>query len=712
MKFNYKENADKAYALHQEGRLDEAEALYLKLISINPDDFNVLNLYGLLLISKQNYDDAVTYLSKAMLYKQDAYIISNLAKAYYLAGEYEKSAKMYKTSLKYDENDDTYYSLALSYKKLNNIKESISAYKKAVEINPSNLNAYYNMILIYSDCGNFKEAIKCGIEACENNNNADEIYTLLSGLYENEGETEKAVFYLEKAVEASPKDYIYYYNLGVLYGKLNRLDKSVENYKKALLINPKHIESYVNIASVYKKNKNYDIALKYIESAYMIDNTEPVSVLLLAQTYKDMGENDKSIKILSDFIEFNNKLLNNCAKRYIKLSNENNIEKREKLYINAEKINKNGAEAYSLIAMNYMDKGEYDTAIKYYDKAIETDNENLSYKHGKAVALKYMGNPDVCKQMLEEILKTGKADEQTKITLGMLYLQKKEMKKGFELYSERNNSTAFVSVFKEKIYKYGEDISGKTVLLYSNCGLGDTIMYSRFFNIIKEKCKTLILQTDSQLVQIMKINFPDIQVIKKSVSPPDFDVAIPVMDLQYFLDINFDELKIVKSYLKADEKLSAFFTREVLKKSNKLKIGLCWQGNKKIFKNRSVSLSYIEKFIKDDRFEYYSFQVDKDTERICGINSLKKYISDYNDTAALLKNIDIMITIDSSIAHMAGALGVKTYLVLPHTAEWRWFDDTEKTIWYDNIKIFKQKQAGDWAEVFERIKTELNNNET
>ena len=87
--------------------------------------------------------------------------------------------------------------------------------------------------------------------------------------------------------------------------------------------------------------------------------------------------------------------------------------------------------------------------------------------------------------------------------------------------------------------------------------------------------------------------------------------------------------------------------------------------------------------------------------------NLKDYINDFSDTAALLMNMDLIITIDSSVAHLAGALGIKTYILLPKTAEWRWFYDEEKTIWYNSVRIFRQKESNNWDEVIERVYNEI-----
>ena len=135
------------------------------------------------------------------------------------------------------------------------------------------------------------------------------------------------------------------------------------------------------------------------------------------------------------------------------------------------------------------------------------------------------------------------------------------------------------------------------------------------------------------------------------------------------------------------------------------KIGLFWQGNKRVFKNRSIPFDEIKKLLSEP-YKFYSFQIDN-SEKHDNLINLSDYINDYSDTASLLKQIDLLITIDSSIAHMAGALGVKTFLLLPYTPEWRWYNDDKKTRWYDSITIFKQTKIGNWASVIERVKNAI-----
>ena len=179
------------------------------------------------------------------------------------------------------------------------------------------------------------------------------------------------------------------------------------------------------------------------------------------------------------------------------------------------------------------------------------------------------------------------------------------------------------------------------------------------------------------------------------------------MDIQYALNMDFSQVKNTQPYLTADINLiKKYSSLDIFKTENK-KIGLCWQGNKRIFKNRSINFEYIKKLITKGNCTFYSFQLQSDIQDFDNFYNLKDYINDFSDTAALLMNMDLIITIDSSVAHLAGALGVKTYLLLPKTAEWRWFYDEEKTIWYNSVRIFRQNESNNWEEVIERVYKEI-----
>ncbi|MCD7879564.1 MAG: tetratricopeptide repeat protein, partial [Candidatus Gastranaerophilales bacterium] len=355
--------------------------------------------------------------------------------------------------------------------------------------------------------------------------------------------------------------------------------------------------------------------------------------------------------------------------------------------------------------INNMDLGNYQEALTLYEKAISLEPKNLNYIHGKAIALKYLGNWEESKQLLEKIVKESEILTQTKVALGMMYLTEKNFEKGMPLYIKRSLDTKFSQIFKDRIYNKSIDLSDKTVLLFSDCGLGDTIMCARYLPEIVKKSKSVVLQTDKELVDILQYNFPMVKVISKSEKYNNYDTVMPIMDIMYALNSDFNSIPLSQGYIKPVKFKQKKYS-ELFDTKNK-KVGICFRGNNKIFKNRLIPFENVRVLFNIPGITYYSFQMKKDRHNFSNLVNLKDYINDYSDTCSLLSNIDIMLTIDSSIAHMAGAMGKTVFLLLPKTAEWRWFNDEETTPWYDSIKIFKQTESGNWNEVIKRVCKEL-----
>lgn len=667
----YNELADKAYSLHTNKQYAEAEKIYSKLLKIKPEDVNILNLYGLLCIAKSNYKMAINLLTKAMVLKKSAYIATNLAKAYYLNGEIDRAIKMYNQALLYEKNDDIYFSLGLAYKKLNKYDEVIKNYHMALNINPDNYKAMYNLALAYKEVKDIDNAVMYG-ELCIKIKDEADIHTLLAGCCEDRGLYEIAAQEMEKAIKLKPDNHLFYYNCAVLYSKINNNEKAKENYLKAIILNKNHIDSYLNLSYIYKETDKLS-AVECLKKALEI-NPKAINVnLALAQLYRDMYDNKKSIELLENMLAF-------CDEE---------------------------PEIYSLLSTNYMDTGEYDKALETINKALEFIPESLNYLHGKAIALKYMGHTDEAKSILEEIVRKDLNQTQSVVTLGMMYLQNKEFDKGWKLYSQRSNDTKFKNIFKDKVWKKGTDIKNKRLLLFSDCGLGDTIMYARYFKQLSNEVKTLQIQTDKVLLSMLKDNFNDYNIIPKSQLPDEYDVVMPLMDIQYALNSNFDSIPYSEGYLKANIVLASNISDLDIMQTDKKKVGIFYRGNRKIFKNREIKFELLKDILSLENCAFYSFQMDEVVENHPNMFNIKEHMKFYADTAAIIENMDVMVTIDSSIVHMSGAMGKKTFLLLPETAEWRWFNDDKTTPWYKSVTILKQNKASDWSKPLERLKKEL-----
>ena len=181
-----------------------------------------------------------------------------------------------------------------------------------------------------------------------------------------------------------------------------------------------------------------------------------------------------------------------------------------------------------------------------------------------------------------------------------------------------------------------------------------------------------------------------------------------MVDLPYLLNMNIDNIPDIK-YIHDKDKAAGY--KEKYFNTDKQKIGIFFRGNQNVFKNRSIPLKEMSPLFSLDKYKFYSFQKNDEENQLeqfrQELADLGATFDDFSDTASALVNIDLLITIDSGIAHLAGALGVRTFLMLPYANEWRWFDNAKTTPWYKSIELFRQKEEGNWHSVINEIYNKL-----
>jgi len=261
----------------------------------------------------------------------------------------------------------------------------------------------------------------------------------------------------------------------------------------------------------------------------------------------------------------------------------------------------------------------------------------------------------------------------------------------------------------------GGNINGLTILLTSEQGLGDTIQFARYASDVAAKGARVILQVHPSLVQILSRIKGVADAISHDPTMP-VDVQAPLMSLPSIFSTRLDSIPYSSiPYLQADSNLSAIW-RDRLGPKNGARIGAVWSG--------STPQRVVERSIPLAEFIRIFSSVTNSVELIClqkeiwprdsaalkaspNIRFFGEQIRDFADTAALINQCDFVITIDTSVAHLSGALGTETWLLLPAVADWRWFIDEDRSPWYSNMRIYRQSQLGDWSTLISRIRNDL-----
>lgn len=280
-----------------------------------------------------------------------------------------------------------------------------------------------------------------------------------------------------------------------------------------------------------------------------------------------------------------------------------------------------------------------------------------------------------------------------------------DLAEGFRLYESRLrcNATAIRREFRVPRLEPGVPVAGKTVLLYPEQGLGDTIQFVRYVPLLLAQGARVILEVQPPLLSLMALNFPDVLVKPKGTVESGYDLHCPLMSLPYVFGTTANTIPTPEGYLRADPgKVAAW--RERLAADPGPHIGVVWAGNAK-HKNdrrRSMSLETMRTLLSGVKGTCYSLQKEpRETpaERTIVWPELRDHtysFADFSDTAALVANLDLLVSVDTSIVHLAGALGRPTWVLLPFAPDWRWELGLAESQWYCALRLRRRREDGSW----------------
>ncbi len=675
---SYSKLVDIAYNMHISGKVEEAKEKYEELLKINPDDINVQNLYAQLNVSIKNFDIALQFFNNIYEKTKLDDVKLNIAKVYFYKCEYE-NAIIQISSIK-NKNISVLKLLALSYIKLNKFQNAINVYNSFIDNENMRFADFFNLSVSYMNLSDINNALKYALIAHSLNNNDIDINIHIASLYKQTDEEIKAIDYYIKVLEFLPDDKNILLSIAIIYKNHDKF-KSIEILEHLKNIYPDDVSLknylYIMYRYVGKNEEAYKLSLEIIKQ----DENNYYGYLIAGDSLYDLYKYIESEKMYRKALNLNAENKTYIIKQIAYIMSLTN-RKNESLTLLKEYLyDKDCKSTYGFI--HWKNKNLKETREIYYNWLNELDSKEKHLDRAKQVF--YMQN-------------IGK---RYNITENAFFQNNKVSNKEYEFEQ-----------YKLKQWK-NEDITRKRLFLYSANGVGDLIMFSRYIYRLKEIVSKLIIKIPSSCLSLFKNTFPDIQIVTDDINSNEYDYSTSFMKLLYNLNIDLNDIEFSSKYLFVDKELIQEKSKIEEININKKKLGIFWQGNPTILANRSISIEYFTSLFTLNSYQLYSFQISKidykseELKKKLPIVNLAPYISNYSDTAALLHNMDLLITIDSSIANLAGALGIKTYLLLPYDSEWRWFNDTESTPWYDSVRIFKQRIPNDWAEVIQRVKHEL-----
>jgi len=468
--------------------------------------------------------------------------------------------------------------------------------------------------------------------------------------------------------------------------------------------------------NLQKKNNPHEAKKIYI-NLLKIDRN-PQILRLLGIIESDEKNYEVSLKLFNESLQIdpnNSECYSNRGVVNFKL---NNLENAISDYKKAISIDKNNYNAFFNLGNLYKKTNKLDQSIENLNKAISINKNHYTAYHNRAVVKSLLFKFNDAIKDFDEALKINPKYSNSLFFKAITQLKIGDYKNGWKNYESRWETSSFPSPkreFKQPCWNGVDNLENKVILIYGEQGLGDNIQFVRYFNLIKLKAKKAILQVDKGLVRLFKESNFDSYIYSNNEKLPDFDTHCPLLSLPFKFSTTLKSIPFDNKYF--------FVNKERITRWKKtfdnqfLNIGINWQAspNPDFDKGRSFKLKYFNNISLMEKIKLYSLQKINGLNQINELNNQFKInvIDNFDedapfvDTAAIIENLDLVITCDTSIAHLSGAIGKKTFLLLQKNCEWRWLHDIDFSPWYNSIKIYRQKTQDDWSTVFDEVKKDI-----
>lgn len=504
------------------------------------------------------------------------------------------------------------------------------------------------------------------------------------------GSIDSAKLYFSQALKIDPKNSEINRLLGVCCSFLGDKTFAMQCFDKAINLSPRNSNAYNNKAMLEFESGLHKDAILNFNKAINFDRNNYEAIYNLGNALQELGEYDEAI---------------NCYRRAIA-------------------INQDYVEAHNNLGNILKKTGRLDDATLHYEKVIQLQpNDSNGYR--KLGNLFYeIGNKNKSKSLFLNAIQVNPNDAESHLLLACTLLEEFNLKSGWTEYEWRKKTLDHLkSKFVTKMPKWNGDINCSKLLVVGEQGLGDQILHSSILKDLEDSKLEITVALNKKLIPIYQRSFPKFNFINVSDNIPEsrYDSYIEIGSLGKFFRNSLDTFSSADKFLYANQEKEKLIAKNL--PDNKIYCGVAWKSsNQKIGKDKSINLDLLIDSLSCLKINFINLQYDPTESEIKKINSSNQFCLDFLDeidifndiesVAALISRCNFIVTSSNSIAHLSGALGKQTYLLLPYSTGkfWYWHSFNGSSIWYPSIKIFQQQIHGDWTGPIVELKKYLEQN--
>jgi tetratricopeptide (TPR) repeat protein len=556
--------------------------------------------------------------------------------------------------------------------------DAVPLYRQVLQADPNHLSA----VLLYGTAchalGRWSEAVAAYEQALRAEPDDVEVLTNLAGAYRELGRFDDAVRCCRRALSLQPDFAAAHNNLGNALKAQKKLNEAVVCYQTALSFQPNFAEAQNNLGSALRDQGKFDEAVICYQRALSLKPNQASTHNNLGNALKDLGEFDGAVAS----------------------------------YLHALRIKPHYPEALNNLGTAYREQEKLDEAATCLREALDLKPTYAEAHNNLGNVLRGQGNAAAAIECYEQAIRLRPDDAEAHMNLGMTLLLRGDFERGWTEYEWRRRTEGAIE--EPSALWDGSPLEGRPILVTTEQGVGDTIQFVRYTPLVRARGGSVWLDCRPELRTLLA-DCPGIDRLIEPGQPlPDFAAYVPLMSLPGILGTDLNNIPNEVPYLRVDPARQRRWSHELsgLKGS---RVGIVWRGNPKqrSDRRRSISLAHLAPLTDVPGVQLVSLQKGSNVEsletfeRDSEIVEIGSRLEDFADTAAVLMNLDMLITSDTSVAHLAGALGRPVWLALAFDPDWRWLLGREDCPWYPTMRLYRQSRPGDWDEVFGRIARDL-----
>jgi len=610
--------------------------------------------------------------------------------------------------------------LAEHYFRDNNYSFAQIILDKVIKIDPINSKANELLSYIYGNLGKFDHSFEFMKVACSQSNCSPEALYYFGSAQLKKGLFDQAIESFKQSISKGGEFFEALHNLATAQAHIGDLKSAINNYQKCLRFGNLSHELFYNIARIFDDLKQYEDAIAYYDKALGIKPDYAAAWSNKGLTLHELKRFDEAIAHYDKALDLNPDYAESWSNKGLTLHELKRFDEAIAHYDKALDLKPDYAEGWSNKAVTLHALKRFDEAIAHYDKALDLKPDYAEGWSNKGVTLHEL------KCYVEAITHYDKAlslkpdHHEASWNKSLSMLLHGDFERGLPLYESRwqvakVSEIAGKRLFDKPTWLGKESLQHKTILLYGEQGFGDFIQFCRYGKLVADLGAKVILEVPKPLAGLMKALDGISQLVIKGEELPFIDYQCPLLSLPLALKTTLSNILANASYLAADPNKVAKWKLKLGERSKK-RIGLVWSSMSS-FKDdskRSLMLIDLIKALPPERFEYICLQKElKDCDReffesYKNIRFFGNELEDFSDTAALIENLDLVISTCTSVPHLSAALGKQTWILLSYVPDWRWLLGRDDSPWYPAVKLYRQLAIGDWSSVLNKVNLDLN----